>query len=204
MLWPRIAQDRIQPGIDLTVPEAAASSGHDSSISHASTIMRAMRPAQWLKNGIVFAGLVFGGKLLEPTAVASATLAALAFCALEQGRVQLDADWNEQQAINAHRRERLGIDVVGPSGAPQDDPGFGLALTADGSDLTIASGRYYVDGIACDVEPGQRLAFSSSGDNEALVALPRADLADFRAGQWLLLNVTAEVSQMLRITAVRR
>ena len=120
----------------------------------------------------------------------------------QQGRVQLDADWNEQQAIDAHRRERLGIDVVGPSGAPQDDPGFGLALTADGSDLTIASGRYYVDGIACEVEPGQRLAFSSSGDNQALVALPRADLADFRAGQWVLLNVTADASQLLRISAV--
>ena len=75
---------------------------------------------------------------------------------LQQGRVQLDADWNEQQSINAHRRERLGIDVVGPSGAPQDDPGFGLALTADGSDLTITSGRYYVDGIACDAVGARR------------------------------------------------
>lgn len=120
----------------------------------------------------------------------------------QQGRVQVDADWNEQQFIHAHRSERLGIDVVGPSGAPQANPGFGLGFTADGSDLTITSGRYYVDGLPCEIEPGQSLAFSSTGDNKALVALPRSDLADIRVGQWVLLNVTADASQMLRITAV--
>lgn len=120
----------------------------------------------------------------------------------QQGRVQVDADWNEQQAINAYRGERLGIDVIGPSGAPQDNPGFGLGFTADGSDLTITSGRYYVDGIPCEIEPGQTLAFSSTGDNKAQVALPRSDLADFHVGQWVLLNVTADASQILRITTV--
>lgn len=49
------------------------------------TIVRAMRPAQWLKNGVVFAGLVFGGKLLEPTALVSAIAAALLFCLLSGG-----------------------------------------------------------------------------------------------------------------------
>ena len=48
-------------------------------------IWRALRPAQWLKNGLVFAGLVFGGKLLEPAAVANAIGAAAAFCLLSSG-----------------------------------------------------------------------------------------------------------------------
>ncbi|SEB20193.1 DUF6519 domain-containing protein [Variovorax sp. YR216] len=120
----------------------------------------------------------------------------------QQGRVQVDADWNEQQLIHAHRSERVGIDVVGPSGAPQANPGFGLGFTADGSDLTITSGRYYVDGIPCEIEPGESLVFSSTGDSKAQVALPRSDLADFRVGQWVLLNVTSDASQILRITAV--
>jgi 4-hydroxybenzoate polyprenyltransferase len=96
----------VQPGIDLAVPEAAASSRADSSISHASTIARAMRPAQWLKNGVVFAGLVFGGKLLEPTAVASATLAALAFCLLSSGFYLIN-DVRDRDADRLHPIKRL-------------------------------------------------------------------------------------------------
>ena len=49
------------------------------------SIVRAMRPAQWLKNGVVFAGLVFGSKLLQPSAIGSASLAAILFCFLSSG-----------------------------------------------------------------------------------------------------------------------
>ncbi|HEX2281414.1 MAG TPA: decaprenyl-phosphate phosphoribosyltransferase, partial [Thermomicrobiales bacterium] len=48
---------------------------------------RSRRPAtaQWLKNGLVFAGLVFGGRLFEPGAFASAVLAAIWFSLLSSG-----------------------------------------------------------------------------------------------------------------------
>jgi 4-hydroxybenzoate polyprenyltransferase len=65
-----------------------------------------MRPAQWLKNGIVFAGLVFGGKLLQPTAVASAFLAALAFCLLSSGFYLLN-DVRDRDADRLHPVKRL-------------------------------------------------------------------------------------------------
>jgi len=65
-----------------------------------------MRPAQWLKNGIVFAGLVFGGKLLQPAAVASATLAALAFCLLSSGFYLLN-DVRDRDADRLHPVKRL-------------------------------------------------------------------------------------------------
>ena len=65
-----------------------------------------MRPAQWLKNGIVFAGLVFGGKLLEPSAVASATLAALAFCLLSSGFYLIN-DVRDRDADRLHPAKRL-------------------------------------------------------------------------------------------------
>ncbi|MDF3039570.1 MAG: hypothetical protein K0Q71_2276, partial [Thermomicrobiales bacterium] len=52
------------------------------SSDHVSASVRGLRPAQWIKNGLVFAGLVFGGKLLEPAAVANAVLAAIWFSLL--------------------------------------------------------------------------------------------------------------------------
>jgi 4-hydroxybenzoate polyprenyltransferase len=88
------------------VPEAAAPSRQSTVISSVSTVARAMRPAQWLKNGIVFAGLVFGGKLLQPTAVASAFLAALAFCLLSSGFYLLN-DVRDRDADRLHPVKRL-------------------------------------------------------------------------------------------------
>jgi 4-hydroxybenzoate polyprenyltransferase len=73
---------------------------------YASTVVRAMRPAQWLKNGVVFAGLVFGGKLLQPAAVASATLAALAFCLLSGGFYLIN-DVRDRDADRLHPVKRL-------------------------------------------------------------------------------------------------
>jgi 4-hydroxybenzoate polyprenyltransferase len=84
----------------------ATPSRQDSVISWSATVARAMRPAQWLKNGVVFAGLVFGGRLLELTAVASATLAALAFCLLSSG-FYLVNDVRDRKADRLHPVKRL-------------------------------------------------------------------------------------------------
>ena len=67
---------------------------------------------------------------------------------MQQGRVQLDADWNEQQAIDRYRDETTALDVIGACGAPMDDAGF--AITTDGKTLFIGKGRMYVDGILCE------------------------------------------------------
>lgn len=64
---------------------------------------------------------------------------------MQQGRVQTDADWNEQWAIDEYRETTTGQDVIGACGAPIHDAGFGLAT--DGKTLTIGKGRFYVDGI---------------------------------------------------------
>jgi Family of unknown function (DUF6519) len=69
---------------------------------------------------------------------------------MQQGRVQVDADWNEQQAIERHRSEAHGADVIGPSGAPQTNPGFGIELSPGADDLRIGHGHFYVDGILCE------------------------------------------------------
>jgi len=67
---------------------------------------------------------------------------------MQQGRVQVDADWNEQQAITTYREETETKDVIGACGAPVHDAGFGIAT--DGKTLTISKGRFYVDGILCE------------------------------------------------------
>ncbi len=69
---------------------------------------------------------------------------------MQQGRVQLDADWNEQQAIAAHRAATATADVIGPTGGPRGAAGF--EITAKRKDLVIGKGRYYVDGILCENE----------------------------------------------------
>ncbi len=96
----------MQLGIGIIVPEAAAPTPQSAPISFASTVARAMRPAQWLKNGVVFAGLVFGGKLLEPEAVASATIAALAFCLMSSGFYLIN-DIRDHHADRLHPVKRL-------------------------------------------------------------------------------------------------
>ncbi len=70
----------------------------------------------------------------------------------QQGRVNLDADWNEQGAIMAHRAETEAADVIGPSGAPAGNPGFQLTATTAPASLRISKGHAYVDGILCENE----------------------------------------------------
>ena len=74
---------------------------------------------------------------------------------MQQGRVQLDADWNEQAAILLRYLRTLGTDVIGEHGGPSDDWGFAIAPLATPpvlNDFRIGSGHYYVDGILCEVD----------------------------------------------------
>ncbi|KAB7647940.1 DUF6519 domain-containing protein [Polymorphobacter fuscus] len=71
---------------------------------------------------------------------------------VQQGRVTLDADANEQQAINLHLLRSLAADLIGRHGGPQG--GFVVTSEADaegrGSELVIGAGHYYVDGWLCE------------------------------------------------------
>jgi hypothetical protein len=67
---------------------------------------------------------------------------------LQQGRVLVDADWNEQMEILNHYERKGLIEVIGQSGFPKNvEDSFMIGLTLDKSSFTIHSGRYYVDGI---------------------------------------------------------
>ena len=83
---------------------------------------------------------------------------------MQQGRSQLDADWNELGDILCHKIESGAADIVGGCGAPLGSDGF--KIVASDSDLPeedqalappptmlgdflITAGRMYVDGIPC-------------------------------------------------------
>jgi 4-hydroxybenzoate polyprenyltransferase len=54
-------------------------------------LLKSLRPAQWTKNLLVFAGLIFGRKLFMPSAIAAAVMAFAIFCCLS-GAVYLIND----------------------------------------------------------------------------------------------------------------
>ena len=70
-------------------------------------LLASLRPEQWTKNLLVLAGVVFGGRLLEPAAVATAAAAFAIFCALS-GAVYLFNDVADREADRNHplKRER--------------------------------------------------------------------------------------------------
>src|SRR6476620_9486704 len=75
---------------------------------------------------------------------------------MQQGRVQLDSDWNEQAAILLHYLQNLARDLIGPHGGPKVSPGLEIGVIDKDEkieDLSIGTGRYYVDGILSEIEP---------------------------------------------------
>lgn len=84
---------------------------------------------------------------------------------MQQGRVQLDADWNEQIDILHHGNATLVRALLGDAGTPSARAGFALNIiddTADSVDessaklptpvFQISKGCYYVAGILCENE----------------------------------------------------
>jgi hypothetical protein len=83
---------------------------------------------------------------------------------MQQGRVQLDADWNELADIEEALITGLGGDIVGsaavglpatPLGPPPSpgQGGFAIGIAAGGTNLQITPGRYYVDGVLAELNP---------------------------------------------------
>src|SRR5690349_6663059 len=69
---------------------------------------------------------------------------------MQQGRVQVDADWNEQVEITEHRLRLQALDIMGQCVVPNTTPhGFEIRRTPDGH-FTIGAGRVYVDGLMAE------------------------------------------------------
>lgn len=71
---------------------------------------------------------------------------------MQQGRLQLDADWNEHADIVLDAIRRTAVDLIGPHGGPAGAAGFRIIRVENS--FEIAAGRYYVDGILCECPDG--------------------------------------------------
>jgi hypothetical protein len=94
---------------------------------------------------------------------------------MQQGRVLLDSDWNEQTSVLLHYLRTLAADLIGPYGGPAQELGFNVltlnVILAPGApvmaetertkqlrnvnllrNFVIGTGRYYVDGFLCENE----------------------------------------------------
>src|SRR5215471_5553034 len=111
---------------------------------------------------------------------------------MQQGRVQLDADWNEQAAILLRYLQTLAADLIGDAGGPRDHCGFGIsALPGVKNDFEIGSGRYYVDGILCEAD-GETVSIS-------FVSKTLAPAMKVKVDQWTLDGKAFEVNQYLEL-----
>ncbi len=65
---------------------------------------------------------------------------------MQQGRVQLDADWNELVEVLDRRWRAETIDIIGRCTVPRETPD-GFRIEVSGGSLTIGRGRIYVHGL---------------------------------------------------------
>jgi len=119
-------------------------------------LLLSLRPAQWTKNLILFAGLIFGGRLFDPAAVQASVLGFLVFCVLS-GVVYLVNDVRDVVADRLHptkSKRPIAAGAISPSSALTAavvlvsvglgvawwlSPAFGAVATAYVTLLTIYS-----------------------------------------------------------------
>jgi 4-hydroxybenzoate polyprenyltransferase len=96
------------------------------------SLVLSLRPSQWTKNLIIFGGLIFGQRLLDPSAVVHALAAFAIFCALS-GVVYLINDVADREADRRHpvkKRRPIASGAVSVSAALTLAVGLGLAAIA--------------------------------------------------------------------------
>lgn len=92
----------------------------------------------------------------------------------QQGRVDLDADWNEYVDVQDRHWRAETIDVIGRCGVPSEMPNsFKIAVTA--GEVTVGEGRIYVDGHLAE-NHGTAAQFNAVlEENYGAAALPVKD-----------------------------
>lgn len=122
----------------------------------------------------------------------------------QQGRVSVDADWNEQVEITAHRIQTGTADLIGRTGAPRDNAGFllrPLPLTGASKDIAILPGHMYVDGILCELESSVQPIVKINGITIQLGNMV-PDGWEFQPGQWVEISGNDNTAMQTQITAV--
>ena len=131
---------------------------------------------------------------------------------LQQGRVQLDSDWNELEEITEHLERTESRDVIGIRGAPENGGGFAVEPLGTGdADFRLTNGRIYVGGLLCELQPEPLpiIGFPAA----TRIELPTVEVDDSKAAvvldgraveveDWLELAGTAKTPQLFKVTEV--
>jgi hypothetical protein len=141
---------------------------------------------------------------------------------MQQGRVQLDADWNEQAAIQTNTTRQIAADLMGPHGGPPAGatssgklgPAYTvLPITPNAlqtgakADFLLLAGHYYVDGILCSNETTPAIVTAYPTAQSLTVFTWTTDGTSFAVGQYLWLfcadtSKTTLLPVLLQINAV--
>jgi hypothetical protein len=72
---------------------------------------------------------------------------------MQQGRVLTDDDWNENERIEEEEERRTQVDIIGPSGSPDEGFKIGQLTTTDGViDFDIHGGTIYLGGLRLEMQ----------------------------------------------------
>src|SRR5829696_1234067 len=111
----------------------------------------------------------------------------------QQGRVDLDADWNEYVEIQDHLRRAMETDLMGGSGVPDKAGGFYISWDTSNKQLIVSAddsadpsrpSRIYVDSILCELE-ATLVPFEKADDNVVRVQNLVVDGRRFEEDQWV-------------------
>src|SRR5438067_738065 len=79
---------------------------------------------------------------------------------MQQGRVQLDSDANEQVSLAKQRWETQALDTFGHAAVPKKTTPDGFKISAvAGGDFDIGIGRMYVDGLLAEIFAGENFTY---------------------------------------------
>jgi hypothetical protein len=112
---------------------------------------------------------------------------------MQQGRLQLDADWNEQMGILAYLNQVQARDTIGASaGTSETEGGFEIQIADEGNtDLIITPGRFYLDGILCELVRGSDIDVELLADSQ---------LKKIRVPNWLVDDLEFDRNQWVEIS----
>jgi len=120
-----------QPLVD-SVSRDASAAGDVPGRSRLGSLIVSLRPGQWTKNLVVFAGLLFGRRLFDPVAVADVCAAGAIFCALS-GVVYLFNDVADREADRQHP-----LKSKRPIASGELSPGVALSTAAALAAVSLA------------------------------------------------------------------
>src|SRR5215831_8624967 len=115
--------------------------------SAALNLLISLRPGQWPKNLLIFAGLIFGQRLFDPTAVRDAVAAFAIFCGLS-GAVYLVNDVADREHDRQHPHKSKRPIASGAIGVPAALAAAAGLVAASLAGAFVLGGRFAAVSIA--------------------------------------------------------